>query len=246
MSVTKTTYRVGEFAVLAGVTVRALHHYDRVGLLCPKRGAGGYRVYSARDLERLEQIVVLRFLGIPLRQIGEMLSASPTSLVNALQAQRRTLAKRRQLLEVAIAAIGDLEMALVTEASVQAQRVKRIIEVINMQTDPSAWKKEYDELVTRKAERLQALSPEALADLRSQWATLVTDIKGALGEDPVSATAQAFGARWTALLSQLMGGTVDPGTLSTHQQAQEWEPKMASFVDRSVWEFMTRVLAARR
>jgi DNA-binding transcriptional MerR regulator len=67
MSVIKATYRVGEFAALAGVTVRALHHDDRVGLSRPKRGAGGYRVYSARDLERLEQIVVLMYLGIPLR-----------------------------------------------------------------------------------------------------------------------------------------------------------------------------------
>ena len=114
-----------------------------------------------------------------------------------------------------------------------------------MQTDPHAWKKEYDELVAKKAERLQALSPEALADLRSQWTTLVTDIRGALAEDPSSATAQAFGARWTGLLSQLMGQTVDPGALSAHQQAHEWDPRMASFVERSVWEFMRRVLAAR-
>src|SRR4051812_42825163 len=64
-----------------------------------ERGAGGYRVYGARDLERLEQIVVLRFLGIPLRQIGGMLSASPTSLANSLRAQRGTLANRRQLLD---------------------------------------------------------------------------------------------------------------------------------------------------
>jgi len=245
MSVTKATYRVGEFAVLAGVTVRALHHYDSVGLLRPKRGAGGYRVYGARDLERLEQIVVLRFLGIPLRQIGGMLSASPTSLASSLRAQRGTLAKRRQLLDVAIAAIGDLEKAVATGATGQPQLFKRIIEVIDMQTDPNAWKKEYDELVARKAERLQALSPEALADLRSQWTTLVTQIRGALAEDPGSATAQAFGARWTGLLSQLMGQTVDPGALSAHQQAHEWDPRMASFVDRSVWEFMGRVLSAR-
>ena len=50
-------YHVREFAQLAGVTVRALHHYDRLGLLRPSRTETGYRLYYLRDLERLEQIV---------------------------------------------------------------------------------------------------------------------------------------------------------------------------------------------
>jgi hypothetical protein len=58
-----------------------------------------------------------------------MLSASPVSLASSLRAQRGTLAKRRQLLDVAIAAIGDLEKALATG---QPQLFKRIIEVIDM------------------------------------------------------------------------------------------------------------------
>jgi hypothetical protein len=47
------TYRISEFALLAGVTVRALHHYDRLGLLKPRRTQTRYHVYSARDLETL-------------------------------------------------------------------------------------------------------------------------------------------------------------------------------------------------
>jgi DNA-binding transcriptional MerR regulator len=60
-------YRAREFADLAGVTVRALHHYDRLAVLRPKRTESGYRLYSLRDLERLEQIVALKFLGLPLK-----------------------------------------------------------------------------------------------------------------------------------------------------------------------------------
>jgi DNA-binding transcriptional MerR regulator len=50
------TYRIGEFAELAGVTVRALHHYDRIGLLKPQRGNSGSRLYSLADLERLNRL----------------------------------------------------------------------------------------------------------------------------------------------------------------------------------------------
>jgi MerR family regulatory protein/Acetyltransferase (GNAT) domain len=44
---------VQEFAALTGVTVRALHHYDRLGLLQPRRTSSGYRLYGRRELQRL-------------------------------------------------------------------------------------------------------------------------------------------------------------------------------------------------
>jgi len=50
-------YKAKELAELSGVTVRALHHYDRLGLLRPKRTHKGYRAYGEEDLVRLEQIV---------------------------------------------------------------------------------------------------------------------------------------------------------------------------------------------
>jgi MerR family transcriptional regulator, thiopeptide resistance regulator len=61
------SYRIKEFAALTGVSVRALQHYDRLGLLKPQRTASGYRVYAENDLRILEQIVWLKFIGIPLR-----------------------------------------------------------------------------------------------------------------------------------------------------------------------------------
>lgn len=57
--------------------------------------------------------------------------------------------------------------------------------------------------------------------------------------------AQALGERWTGLLGQLMGQLVDPKTLEGHQSSREWDSRMASLVDKAVWDFTTRVLAAR-
>jgi hypothetical protein len=62
-----SSYRIHEFAALAGVTVKALHHYDRLGLLKPSRTDAGYRVYVDADLERLEEIVALKSLGFSLK-----------------------------------------------------------------------------------------------------------------------------------------------------------------------------------
>jgi len=75
-------YHTQEFARLVGVTVRALHHYDRLGLLRPKqRSQVGYRLYAERDFARLEQIVVLKFLGMPLKQIKSLLAARWSKLL---------------------------------------------------------------------------------------------------------------------------------------------------------------------
>jgi DNA-binding transcriptional MerR regulator len=241
----RTSYRIGEFASLAGVTVRTLHHYDRVGLLCPRRGAAGYRLYTARDLELLEQIVVLKFVGIPLRQIAVLLRASPRLLATTLGAQRGTLEKKRHLLDRAIAAIEDLENAVAAGEPAGPHLFKRIIEAIDMQDDAHAWTQHYDALVTEKVARLRALSPDALSTLRAQWSALVAEIRDALMTDPAGPAPQALGARWSAMLGQLMGPPADSQALAVHHRSQEWDPRMASFVDKPVWDFMTRVLSAR-
>ena len=96
------SYRAHEFAELAGVTVRTLHHYDRIGLLKPnRRTESGYRVYSDRDLARLEQIVVLKFLGLPLSDIRDLLR-DDTALSDILRRQQRVLAEKRRQLDRAI------------------------------------------------------------------------------------------------------------------------------------------------
>lgn len=59
--------RVGELAARAGLTVRALHHYDSIGLLVPSaRSDAGYRLYDRNDVARLHQIQALRKFGMAL------------------------------------------------------------------------------------------------------------------------------------------------------------------------------------
>jgi DNA-binding transcriptional MerR regulator len=67
MAAEERRWRVGELAAAAGVTVRALHHYDGIGLLVPaERTAPGHRLYGEGDVRRLYRIVALRDLGLGL------------------------------------------------------------------------------------------------------------------------------------------------------------------------------------
>ena len=85
------TYRITEAARLAGITVRTLHHYDAIGLLVPRRTAAGYRLYSVRDLLRLQQIVIQRSLGFSLEQIRRWLDDPEFDHERALMHQRAVL-----------------------------------------------------------------------------------------------------------------------------------------------------------
>ncbi len=65
------TYTVSQVSELAGITIRTLHHYDSIGLLSPKlRTESGYRLYEDADLERLQQIMLLKELGLGLDEIA--------------------------------------------------------------------------------------------------------------------------------------------------------------------------------
>lgn len=78
-------WKVGALAQRTGLSVRALHHYDQIGLLTPsQRSTSGHRLYSAADAERLYRIRVLRRLGFPLDHIADLLSQSQWQLEEAV------------------------------------------------------------------------------------------------------------------------------------------------------------------
>lgn len=111
-------FRIGDFAQLTQVTVKALRHYDRLGLLKPARvdSVSGYRYYSADQLPRLERIVALRELGFTLAHIAKLLNEEVTSerLRGLLEHKRRVLeaevAEKRALLDRLEARLRQIEM----------------------------------------------------------------------------------------------------------------------------------------
>ncbi|MBI2927972.1 MAG: MerR family transcriptional regulator [Verrucomicrobia bacterium] len=204
----QTQYQAREFARRAGVTVRALHHYDRLGLLKPSaRTVAGYRLYSPPDFARLQQIVTLKFIGFPLRQIKKLLTGA--DLATALRLQRKTLEQKRRQLDQAIAAIAQAERVLATRRGPDWGAFAKIIEVIQMQTNTD-WTKQYysDEAQKLLAERGKLWSPELQKRVEEEWATLFKDIEAAAAEgvDPASPRAQTLVERQTKLIEAFTGG----------------------------------------
>ena len=247
----KELYRVQEFGELAGVTVRALHHYDRLGLLKPRRTGAGYRLYSLRDLERLEQIVALKFLGIPLKQIRKLFNREALALPKALSMQRRVLEEKRRLLDSAISAIHEAENATRSGERPDSSVLKKIIEVIGMQ-DNMDWSKKYysEEAQAKIEERKQLWSPELQERVSREWSELFRDVEAALGEDPAGAKAQTLAERWKKLIEEFTGGDrqITAGLGKMHQDRSNWpataQQRMEPFINQKVWEFIQKAFAA--
>src|SRR5215471_18231119 len=203
-------YRVSEFAEKAGVTVRTLHHYDRLGLLKPSgRTGAGYRLYGERDFARLQQIVTLKFIGLPLRQIKDLLDRSDLDLVSTLRLQRRMLLEKRQQVEAAIQAIEEAERSLKSSRAPDLAALKKIIEVMERQNAMEWTKKYYSEEAQAKiAERARTWTPELQAKTEQDWKTLIAEVEAAIAAklDPASAKARALAQRWSELIRGFTGG----------------------------------------
>ena len=79
-------FRVGDIAAAAGLTVRALHHYEEIGLVAPStRSAAGHRLYGPDAVQRLYVVNRLRRLGLSLEQVRRTLDDPDWSLANALR-----------------------------------------------------------------------------------------------------------------------------------------------------------------
>ena len=98
------TMTVHRAARAAGVSVRTLHHYDRIGLLQPSgRSAAGYRLYAREDLVRLQQILLFRELGLKLEHIAAIMGADGFDRRRALEEQLQALRAQRKRLDGIIA-----------------------------------------------------------------------------------------------------------------------------------------------
>jgi DNA-binding transcriptional MerR regulator len=98
-------YSTHQFAELTGVSVKALRHYERVGLLAPRRTRARYRRYAVGDLQRIERILALKSLGLSLKAIKTLLTRGPVGL----RAHCESLVETRARLDRAISTLQSIE-----------------------------------------------------------------------------------------------------------------------------------------
>ena len=244
-------YQPIEFAQLAGVTVRTLHHYDRIGLLKPGGyTSAGYRLYRKQDLVRLQQIVTLKFIGFSLNQIKNLLNSNSFDLTVALNQQKEIITEKRQHLDLAIKAIEKAQSLPATNDEPDWEAFKHIIEVINMQNNMDWTNKYYSEEAKQKiAERAATISPEVIEQGQRDWATLIREVESAVSEgvDPTSEQAAGLATRWGQLIKAFTGGDreIQAGLNKMYSDQTNWPANFPKPYSDAAGEFIHKATAAK-
>jgi DNA-binding transcriptional MerR regulator len=242
-------YLAQEFAERAGVTVRTLHHYDRLGLLKPSGyTAAGYRLYGEKDMARLQQIVTLKFIGFSLKRIKELLDRRELDLTATLRLQRSAIEEQRRHLEKIIEAIERAERVMEAGDVSGWEVFGKIIEVITMQNNMDWIKKYYTE------EQLEELAARGAGGVRErgeqEWAVLIKEVEAAAaaGEDPSSEKSQALAIRWSNLIEAFTGGNpeIAENLKRLYADQANWPATFQKPYSDEVEAFIMKAMAARK
>jgi DNA-binding transcriptional MerR regulator len=236
--------RVGELARKAGLTVRALHHYDELGLVSPRRrSAAGYRLYGERDVARLLQVVLLRRLGLSLPEVRASLDAPSASLPGTLRSQAARLRAQIAVEQRLLARLETLAGSL--EAGSGASR-HDLLETLEMLTMFEKYLTP-DQLDTL-AERKEQLGPEAIAAVEAEWPQLIAAVRAAMerGVDPAAPELRPLVDRWQELVRQFTGGDAAIGDGVRRMYAAEPSARQRTGLDEGLMTYVSRAIAATK
>jgi DNA-binding transcriptional MerR regulator len=190
-------YTVKKLGELAGVSTRTLRYYDEIDILKPARiNSSGYRIYGEHEIDRLQQILFYKELGVELEQIKDILDNPDFDVENALVDHREKLVAKREQLEKLIAnvdktiAVKEGRMTMTDKEKFEGFK-RRIIDE-NEQTYGKEIREKYGEdTVNQSNAKLQNMSQEEF----EQANRLAEEIHIALAEamktgNPASEQAQ--------------------------------------------------------
>ena len=138
------TYKISEFARLSGVTPRTLQYYDKIGVVsASKRTEKGYRLYTRKDLLRLQLIRTLNWMGFSLREAGDILDKDGVNIKALLQKQREVFIDRGKQIAQAIKCLDRMIPLVDDQANeIEPSSISAILQAVSTEHSRE-WFKEY-------------------------------------------------------------------------------------------------------
>ncbi len=240
--------KVGELAERTGVTVRTLHHYHEIGLLCPSQhSASGHRLYEANDVARLQKICSLKQLGFSLSEIHRLLDDPRCSLprviqlhMQALEAEIDRCQRLYQMLKLAAASMQSSD-------SISIEDFIRTIKETEMNEQFSKYYTK-DQLAFLK-ERAEVVGAQRIQEVETEWPRLIAEVRAEMlsGTDPSSERMKELAARWKGLVDEFTGGNPEIERACANMYRDN--PKIANQekqveLDADVFSFVSKAMAA--
>jgi DNA-binding transcriptional MerR regulator len=205
------SFQIHELARIAGVSIRALQHYGRLGLLQPVEGRGGAKTYTEADLQTLVQIVALKSVGVPLKRIRALRMNGSGELLQTLGQQRRAMERKRPLIDGMLFAVRNVEDALGRGEPPDPSVIRPLAEAMRRAPAPTTPR--------------PPMPGVGRGELKAQWASLISETEAAGALDPASPAAQALAAKWARLMEVTTGGPGYRQELRPHAGVLSVAPK---------------------
>ena len=196
--------KVGELAKRTGLTVRTLHHYDEIALLRPSlHTESGHRLYTLRDLARLQQIVSLRQLGFSLEQVRECLDRPDFSPLEVIALHTARLREQVGLQQRLCERLEAIAAHLRAAGDVSANDFLKTIEGITM--IESYYTPEQMEYLKKRREQV---GDDRIQQVQQEWPELIAQVRAEMQKGTVSTDPAVLelARRWTGLINEFTGG----------------------------------------
>ncbi len=226
--------KIGELAKRIGLTIRALHHYEEIGLVQPSsRTASGYRIYNREDVARLHRVQALRGLGLSLAEARDMLNGGGADLRQLIRQQMCAIDRQ-------IADANDLRERLATlEEKLSSEKEPELDEWLNtlrlMATQRQYFSAEEITIFQKRA---------AQNDFRQEWPKLVAAVRS-LMENGIPATdiqAKNLAREWINLCKTSMGD--DPRFFAklSNMHRTDFSAQAITGIDGELLDFILQAL----
>lgn len=238
-------WKVGELAKRTGVSVRALHHYDEIGLLSPShRSESGYRLYTEADVVRLQQIRSLRTLGFSLEEAGAFLKRPDVTPDRVLQLHIAHLKEQIGMQQRLCDRMETIARRWRSDETVPTEEFLQIIEVTTM-LDKYYTPEQMEELRQRK----EALGEDRIRQAEGEWKELMAQVQAEMdrGTDPADERVQQLARRWKGLVQEFTGG--NPGITQSLGQMYKEETTVAGMDTapmRRMMEYVGKAMEAAK
>lgn len=204
---TGNSYTVKKLASLSGVSIRTLHHYDKLGLLVPsQRTDTRYRLYGTQELLRLQQILFYRELDFPLLEIKELLSDPEFDLLGALESHRKGLEEKQARVQVLLETINKTISKLKGQTDMKDEE---LYQGMSKET-AAAYRKEAvekygEEAVNRSEQSLKSRSKEDFQSLQREHEEVRDQLISVQHLSPRAKEVQVLVAKHYHIIRQFWG-----------------------------------------
>jgi len=233
---------IGALAKRTGLTVRTLHHYDQIGLLTPSgRTEGGYRMYSDADVLRLERIVLLRGLGMPLTDIAVALDSDANTIVSLLE---RHAADVQSRIEDATKLRARLDA---TTTQLRAHEYQKADDALSMIEAVHTFERYFDdEQRGALRDRAAQLGAERIREVEARWPQLIGEVRTEMsnGTPPNHPRVLALAEEWQSLLDEFSNGRWDIASSAGRMIKAEPSVRRRTGLDAEIMEYVAEAMGS--